>query len=578
MRNNPEQTRSDNYCASFFEASYSGKRVLVLAPHQDDEINLAAGAIPNFLKAGAEVFVAYSTNGDYSYSADTRLTEAVNSLTVLGLNREHIFILGYGDTFNYSPSGHIFYSDDEPVKSHHGVTQTYGGAGFSDFAYITRKEHSTYTRKNFLHDIKSLLLHVKADVIICVDFDNHPDHRMLSLSFERVMGEILSRPGNDYRPEVFKRFAYSTAMTAVPDLYADNLRETQKPTPAELIDTSCCSWRERVRLPVPEESRKPFLAGNMTAEALACHESQAAIYKAERVINSDEVFFQRRTDSLTFSAHVRASSGNPDYAHDFMLLNVSEIDSDSPVWTNYLWQPESGDSEKRIVFTWDNEQTISRVRLWGNVDGTPIQNALLETDNGCSVELGKFPEHGLPVVIDIPADKQQGVRQLSVKILDGRSDCGLAEVEAFPQREYRGVIRPFVQILAGDNFAYTFNRKPEQQSIPVGCYCFGVNEPVNWSVMGNAVLEDGSLVFHDDSDVIVRAEAGGAYCQAVFHTLTKKDIENHQRLLTLDRKYLARYRRRVRSKYYLRTIKEQGIFSLVKHMLSRIIDKLGGRE
>ncbi len=71
----------DQYCASFFEASYSGKRVLVLAPHQDDELNLAAGAIPNFLKAGAEVFVAFATNGDY-YSdlpAEVRLTEAANS-------------------------------------------------------------------------------------------------------------------------------------------------------------------------------------------------------------------------------------------------------------------------------------------------------------------------------------------------------------------------------------------------------------------------------------------------------------------------------------------------------------------
>ncbi len=387
----------------------------------------------------------------------------------------------------------------------------------------------------------------------------------------------MSRSGNNYRPEVLKRFAYSTAFTAVQDIYADNLLETQMPSPAGIIDTSCYSWGERVRLPMPQESRKPIITENMTAEALKRHVSQYAALSAPGIINSDEVFFQRRTDSLTFSAHVSAFSGNPDYTHDFMLLNVSEIDSVSPKWTNYLWQPEASDPEKRIVFTWDTEQTISRVRLWGNVDGTPIQNALLETDNGYSVELGRFPEHGLPVVIDLPADKQRCIHELSVKILYGGSDCGLAEVEAFAQREYRGIIRPFIQILAGDNFAYTFNRKPEERSIPIGCYCFGVNEPVNWSVRGNAMLEDGRLVFRDDIDVIVRAEAGGVYCQAVFRTVKAGELEALHRQQSMDRKFIVLLRAKGRFKRYLRIMRTKGILGLITHILSKLIERIGGK-
>lgn len=89
------------YDSSFFHTSYAGKRVLVLAPHQDDELNIAGSSIQNFVNAGAEVFVAFSTNGDgyfsiFNFTAEGRLSEAVNSLRVLGVDKEHIIVMGYG--------------------------------------------------------------------------------------------------------------------------------------------------------------------------------------------------------------------------------------------------------------------------------------------------------------------------------------------------------------------------------------------------------------------------------------------------------------------------------------------------
>ena len=264
------------YDSSFFHTSYAGKRVLVLAPHQDDELNIAGRSIQNFVKAGAEVFVAFSTNGDgyfsiFNFTAEGRLSEAVNALRVLGVDTEHIIAMGYGDTFNKFPGGHTFYSEDTPFTSSRGKTHTYGAAGLQDFSYLMRHEHSRYCRSDYLRDLEELILYVHADVILAVDFDRHSDHRMLSLCFEQAMGKILSRPGNDYRPEVFKRFAYSTAFDAVSDLFADNLLETKKPenmTCTDPIDTSCYAWKGRVRFPVPECGRKPLLEGNPIAEAL----------------------------------------------------------------------------------------------------------------------------------------------------------------------------------------------------------------------------------------------------------------------------------------------------------------------
>lgn len=46
-----------------------GNKVLILVPHQDDELNLAAGVLP-LLRANKEVYIAYSTNGDWSYDEE----------------------------------------------------------------------------------------------------------------------------------------------------------------------------------------------------------------------------------------------------------------------------------------------------------------------------------------------------------------------------------------------------------------------------------------------------------------------------------------------------------------------------
>ena len=48
---------------SFFDKNYFGTRILILAPHPDDEINIAGNMILNLTAAKAEIFVAYSTDG-----------------------------------------------------------------------------------------------------------------------------------------------------------------------------------------------------------------------------------------------------------------------------------------------------------------------------------------------------------------------------------------------------------------------------------------------------------------------------------------------------------------------------------
>lgn len=64
------------------------KNILILCPHQDDEINMAAGLIPVLIKNRSKVNVVYSTNGDFFVNMKYRYKEAKKSLKVLGVPKK----------------------------------------------------------------------------------------------------------------------------------------------------------------------------------------------------------------------------------------------------------------------------------------------------------------------------------------------------------------------------------------------------------------------------------------------------------------------------------------------------------
>lgn len=250
---------------SFFDKSYFGTRVLVLAPHPFDEINVSGNMILTLAAAKAEVFIAYLTK--------ETAQEVIDALKVLGVSSDKIIFL---------------------------------------------------KRETLRHDLKRLLLELRANIIFCVDFDSHADHRTLSIVFEEVLGKILSER-NDYRPEVYKKLAYATAFNAVPDFYAMNLRGTPKPKVGEtdnydfdLIDRANYVWANRVRFPVMHN--QTLLKDNPVAEAIFAHKSKRYEWQALRILNSDEIFFERRTDSQTFAAQITATSGDASKVADFKSL------------------------------------------------------------------------------------------------------------------------------------------------------------------------------------------------------------------------------------------------------------------
>src|SRR5207237_10930000 len=91
-------------------------RILIIAPHIDDEASGAAGYAADAIANGADVYVAFLTAGDcnrfsarllnktlgptasnYLTVGHTRIAEAKAAMTLLGVPQDHYFILGYPD-------------------------------------------------------------------------------------------------------------------------------------------------------------------------------------------------------------------------------------------------------------------------------------------------------------------------------------------------------------------------------------------------------------------------------------------------------------------------------------------------
>lgn len=560
---------------SFYEQNLTGLKVLVLVPHEDDEINVAGNTIANLIHCKADVKVCFSTNGDYSIPAEIRLNEAVASLEVLGCNRKNIYFLGYGDSLNYNMQGHIFYSKNDVVKSSAGYSETYGIEGISDYAYISSGKHSKYNATDFCKDLKNLILDIMPDIIICVDLDTHADHRMLSLAFDEVMGKIL-REIDGYTPVILKRFAYDLAYFAIQDFYNLNIEKNKKPVLGQerciqqLIDKAYYSWNDRLRMPIIKNEYGKFLFGKKLTKALFCHKSQSAAMKALGIINSDEVFFERRSDSLSYRAKVQVSSGKGHYLNDFKILNLIDIDAMYMKFDNYLWQADADDNEKIAKFIWEQVQDIRFIRIYGNVENTgSIKSLLISFDNGFKIETVGLPKYGLPLEVEVPL--QMDIKSCTIQILDAEGyGYGIAECEFFSTKEVRKILPAFVKITIADNFAYKYIMPTYCTEIPLGFYHYNTAKEIRFSVIkGDAVIKNKKLYLKRDNFAVIRAEevSGKAYDQIVVYREAKWKLKTIQLLQRVEKKIFITYCRLCRKSFFC---KQNGFIKTLMSLIKKL--------
>ena len=245
----------------------AGERLLIVAPHPDDEALATGGLIQEARARGATVDVALMTNGDASELAlifgerdlvvsprrlrelgERRQQESLRALASLGVSADHVHFLSYpnnGLTQLWQPT-HWLPSDR--------FTSRYTNAATSPYSQ-SATPGATYCGQQVLADLVTLLRRVQPDrVFVPHPKDVHPDHWATNC-FVRYALETIAENKGDWAHSV-EVYGYLVHWPHFPAPSRSGLQLELLP-PGDLAGRGT-QW---LRLPLlPDEARKKLAA------------------------------------------------------------------------------------------------------------------------------------------------------------------------------------------------------------------------------------------------------------------------------------------------------------------------------
>lgn len=404
--------------------------LMVLAPHEDDELAIAGPMIYQAVKNGQTVKVVFSTNGDYyPHEGPIRMNEALNALRVLGVKKEDVIFLGYGDQ---TQSVHLYNANaDEVICAYNGNDETYGNSEIEEFAMKENGQHHKYTRTNFKNDMKAVLCKYMPKMIITTDWDNHMDHIALSLMLDECMGEIL-RENKEYHPLILKALAYTGKWEGRVDYYTPvNVTEYVNLTCGIEWEHPLNKWEDRIRFLVPDECGKGPLRKNILYQAACQHKSQNVDLKAPQFINQDLVFWRRHTEGLLYRAKIQASSGDVSFLNDFKCADCADIANDFLNYNQSIWITAEDDSEKCITIELEEPSVVKEMHFYENPsEKCKIENIQVLFDNGLEIGTGALQHDGSKTVLRLPEMREAKNITITIDKWEGK-EIGLTEIEVY---------------------------------------------------------------------------------------------------------------------------------------------------
>lgn len=416
--------------------------VLIIVPHSDDELSIGGLLLPMLKKRGYVVKVMIVTNGDAECSAKVRLKESIKGLRILGIEEKNIIFLGYGN--RWDGNTHIYNrAENMQAVSFAGKTYTYALESHNEYHFQKYKEHCKYTKYNMKCDIKESIMDILADVIICVDFDNHSDHRAVSLMFEEVMGEILNN--TSYRPLIFKRFAYAFAWHGDKSYVTKKIGRDKVFDNRFELDNPYYEWKRKILIDLPDFSVKNPIFFNRLYLAALAYSSQDAKGHIMRLLKKNMVFWNRRTDSLLYDAEIAVSSGDKKYLTDFKRFDCNDVNrtkSAQDFWDSCAWVPAVSDSDKCIIIRLREERFVSSISICASVlFESVIQNCDIILDSQIFHTGYLFP--GKEKIIDIK--KMASVITVQITNYIGMNP-GLSEIEVYSEENQHELLE-FLEII-----------------------------------------------------------------------------------------------------------------------------------
>ena len=183
-----------------------GTRLLVLAPHIDDETIAAGGLIQRVKAAGGTTKIVFLTNGDdniFSTAAESkkldfapnefislgelRMNEGLKADTILSLDTKDLIFLGFPDR-GLTPLLSKYYSTSAPFAS---VATKLDYSPYQN----TYKQNEIYAGENVQNDLKEIITAFKPTIIVVSNQrDTHPDHSATFEYLSRALKETDAKP------------------------------------------------------------------------------------------------------------------------------------------------------------------------------------------------------------------------------------------------------------------------------------------------------------------------------------------------------------------------------------------------
>lgn len=278
-------------------ASDGREGLVVVAPHPDDEVLMAAGLMAAAVKRGEPVNVIVLTHGDFDCrtSGRRRRAESLAGLSTLGVAPQHVFFLGY-------PDGYLSRLGETPLPPVRRLID--GRCQLGNTVYESRTARKPelarrawgepYTRQHLLRELRSLLVKLKpARLVVSHPSDTHPDHAAAHTLVRRAL-EGVSSPPLILRSLVHLHDCWPTG----PGEGASCRPGAVDPSaPMPNPTGSLAGYEPDVRVPVPLTCTPTDPRKNVKVRAIAAHLSQTRgdlksyLFSFAR---RDEMFFSER--------------------------------------------------------------------------------------------------------------------------------------------------------------------------------------------------------------------------------------------------------------------------------------------
>ncbi len=318
--------------------------LLVVAPHPDDELLMAAGVIAGAKARGEQVKIVLMTNGDAASTTAGLVRQGESVLGIiqhLGATEDDVIFLGYpdgglADIYNHYPAGTDVY------WANNGNSTTYGtrGLGRADYHTFRFGAPASYNRANIVLDLSTIISTYLPDhIVTTAGQDQHPDHST-TFEFVRVATSqvVASNPG--YRPGFHKTIVWAAPIFHSPT-WPDPVDPSAYHGPFPAI--SGLPWAERESLDVPVSMQSTNLAANPKYQAIDSHVSQGGADSfLGRFAHMDEVFWLESLTNVVLPP--KASAGLNQSVAAGATVQLSGAGSSDSVGTplTYTWHQISG--------------------------------------------------------------------------------------------------------------------------------------------------------------------------------------------------------------------------------------------